>query len=95
MTPKPQSKPKTEASRHVPAFHVKQGPLDTLDTIKRLRQIRHGLENAQDPTSKHLVEARDKVDAAITQLTQYVFLHENHHNQADAPESHRNLAGMT
>jgi len=82
-------------SRHVVAFHVKPGPLNTLETIKRLRQLRHGLENAPDPTSQFLREARDNVDKAITALTQHVFIHENHSEETFHAHSNDNLETMT
>ena len=60
--------------RHVAAFHVKPGPLDIADTLKRLRQIRHGLEDHPDTLSEPLQDARNSVDNAITSLKKHLYM---------------------
>ncbi len=74
---------KTEAKKHTVAFYSKEGPIDVLNTIKRLRQIRHGLENSPDK-SEALSHARNSVDQAITLLGEHDFIFGNHHED-DVP----------
>lgn len=94
MTSKRQTNPKANTDKHVPAFHVKDGPINVLDTIRKLRQVRHGLENSPDQTEP-MTEARDHVDAAITELGKHVFVHGNHHDNAADPINQRDLEATT
>lgn len=104
----PPKNPDTEKnSRHVPAFHVKQGPVDIPACVRNLRQIRHGLEDHSDPSAKAIMEARNHVDSAIIHLRTHISAttedtengdngqHDIPKNSAKVPRSHKNLQTTT
>jgi len=82
--------------RHVAAFHVKPGPLDITDTLKRLRQIRHGLEDHPDTLSEPLQDARNSVDSAITSLKKHLYMRDGQDEMpAATPHIRGNLQSTT
>ena len=76
----------------IPAFHVPPDGIDFDDTIRRLRQARHGLEEHSDNTSQHLTIARDNIDVAITQLVKYQSLFNSRGGQKHLPASRGQLS---
>lgn len=89
------TKRSTTQDRHVPAFHVKDGPMNVPAVVKSLRQIRHGLEEHTDPTADAISKARDHIDDAITLLKRHVYISGNGHQPDDPPPAPGSLHAST